>query len=143
MAVALGELRGLSSGEANWAGMKRFVTLVLLLAAVAWGDALSERLRPAVRSQFGQRYRYATVVPYKNTAFAAVTDVDAETRNSTGKRSRWAVYEYVGGRWSFVFAFEAGVDADEESARLDALFGKHRFSSEMRGKLMYGDETRL
>lgn len=123
--------------------MKRRFCLLLLLATVAWGDPLLDRLRPAVRSQFGQRYRYATVVPYKNTAFAAVTDVSADTRNSTGKRSRWAVYEYLGGRWSFVFAFEAGVDADEESARLDALFAKHRFSSQMRGQLMYGDETRL
>lgn len=123
--------------------MKQALLCILLLASVAWAQPLEERLRASVRSQFGTTYRYYNVVPYKNTAFAAVYDVDAQTRDSTGRRTRWAVYEYVGGRWAFVFAFESTVDADEESARLDALFAKHRFSSPMRGKLMYGDERRL
>lgn len=125
--------------------MKRFwITLLLLMVVpLAGADTVRERLGATVRAQFGQRMPYAVIVPYKRMYFATAYNVDADTRNSTGTRTHFAVYEYIGGRWKYIFEFDAGVDADEESARLDALFAKYRFSSEMRGKLMYGDEIRL
>lgn len=138
--------RGAPSGMPGLPGkeraMKKFLIALLLLApAVAQPSA--SRLHSAVRNQFGNAYRYYTLVPYKDTAFAATADVSADTRNSTGRATHWAVYEYVRGGWSFVFAFTSTVDADEESARLDRLFKSHRFSSDMRGKLMYGNELRF
>jgi hypothetical protein len=125
--------------------MSRTLWILLLLLAVPLASAQSmrERLTATVRAQYGQRMPYATLVPYKKMAFATAYNVDSETRNSTGKKTHFAVYEYVESRWKFIFEFDAGVDADEESARLDALFARYQFSSEMRGKLMYGDEFRL
>jgi hypothetical protein len=121
--------------------------LCLILWLTLWGWAqpvAEERLRAAVQAQFGRAYPYYTVVPYQNTAFAAVASLDSATRESTGQTTRWAVYEYLKGRWSLVFTFQSqGADADEESLRLDQLFAKHRFSSAMRGKLMYGEERRF
>lgn len=119
------------------------LALVLLIAPLARADSVRDRLSAAVQGQYGQRMPYATIVPYKQMYFATAYNVDSETRNSTGKKTHFAVYEYVASRWKFIFEFDAGVDADEESARLDALFAKYRFSSEMRGKLMYGEEIRL
>lgn len=125
-----------------WMGPLTWV-LLLLLASVPWAESVRERLAQTVRARYGNRMPYATLVAYKKMYFATAYDVDAETRNSTGRRTHFAVYEYVNQNWQFIFEFEAGVDADEESARLDALFARHRFSSQMRGKLMYGEEFRL
>ena len=121
----------------NW---KRSLIFFLLCLPVAAQPTLS-RLRPVVRSAFGNQMRYCTVVPYKNTAFAAACEVASQARG--GQPVHWAVYEYVGGRWSLVFTFTSTVDADEESARLDQLFARYRFSGQMRQKLMYGSENRL
>jgi len=87
--------------------------------------------------------KFYTLVPHGKSYFAAAYNVDSETRNSTGKKTHWAVYEYLKNRWSPVFEFDSTVDADEESERLGSLFAKNQFSSEMRGKLMYGRESRL
>ncbi|MBT9588638.1 hypothetical protein IV102_35205 [bacterium] len=119
------------------------LALLLMIVPAASADSVRERLSATVRAQYGQRMPYGIIVPYKKVYFATAYNVDSETRNSTGKKTHFAVYEYVGSRWKFIFEFDAGVDADEESARLDALFSKYQFSSEMRGKLMYGDELRL
>ncbi len=123
--------------------MKKLLLLILLTCSWAWADRVRDQLEMAVSQRFGQRMPYATIVPYKNLYFASVYNVDSETRNSTGKKTHFAIYEYVGGRWKYVFEFDCGVDADEESARLDALFARNRFSSEMRGKLMYGQQLSL
>lgn len=126
--------------------MARWPLLFLLIAwgfTAGWCDTLRESLARTVRSQYAGRMPYATIVAHKNLHFAAAYNVDSETRNSTGKKTHFAVYEYIGGRWKFIFEFDAGVDADEESERLDALFARHRFSSPMRGQLMYGDELRI
>ena len=125
--------------------MKRIMVLlsVLLLGLGAQADSLRGQLRSTVQSRFGQRMGYFTLVPYKRTYFAAAYNVDSETRNSTGRKTHWAIYEYVNSRWSYIFEFDSTVDADEESARLDTLFGKYRFSSTMRGQLMYGNEERF
>ncbi len=126
--------------------MNRWILLLLLLplgVANAWSDTLRESLGRTVRAQYAGRMPYATIVAHKNLYFAVAYNVDSETRNSTGKKTHFAVYEYVGKRWKYVFEFAAGVDADEESERLDALFARHRFSSQMRGQLMYGDELRI
>ena len=123
--------------------MKKIALALLLLIVPAAADSVRERLSATVRAQYGQRMPYAIIVPYKKVYFATAYNVDSETRNSTGKKTPSAVYEFLSSRWKFIFEFDAGVDADEESARLDALFSKYQFSSEMRGKLMYGDELRL
>lgn len=121
----------------------RILLVLFLLVGVVSGQGLDGALRNKVRAQYGNRYSYYTIVPYKNTAFAAVYDVDSDTRNSTGRATNWAVYEFVHGHWSYIFSFQSTVDADEESERLDRLFAKHRFSSTMRGNLMYGEERRF
>ena len=123
--------------------MKKIALALLFLMVPAAADSVRERLSATVRAQYGQRMPYAIIVPHKKVYFATAYNVDSETRNSTGKKTHFAVYEYVGSQWKYIFEFDAGVDADEESARLDALFSKYQFSSEMRGKLMYGDELRL
>jgi len=119
------------------------IILLVLLANVAWAQGVRERLADTVRARYGDRMPYATIVPYKKMYFATAYNVPAETRNSTGQKTHFAVYEYLDQRWQFIFEFDAGVDADEESARLDALFARYRFSSDMRGRLMYGDELRF
>lgn len=121
----------------------RQIVVLLFLTALALAQSLPQGLRALIQQRFGARMPYATLVPYKNTYFAAAYNVDADTRNSTGKKTHWAVYEYVQGHWSYIFEFDSTVDADEESARLDALFARYRFSSDMRGQLMYGQEQRL
>jgi hypothetical protein len=123
--------------------MKKILLLLLLSCSWAWADRVRDALGQAVAQRFGQRMPYATIVPYKNMFFGSAYNVTADTRNSTGKKTHFAIYEYVGGRWKYIFEFDCGVDADEESARLDALFAKNRFSSEMRAKLMYGPEISL
>lgn len=123
--------------------MKKILLLILLTCSWGWADRVRDQLGLSVAQRYGQRMRYGTIVPFKNLFFGAAYNVDSETRNSTGKKTHFAIYEYVGGSWKFIFEFDCGVDADEESARLDALFAKHRFSSDMRGKLMYGQEVRL
>ena len=123
--------------------MKKILLLILLTCSWVWADRVRDQLGLAVSQRYGNRMRYGTIVPYKNAFFGSAYNVDSETRNSTGKKTHFAIYEYVGGRWKYVFEFDCGVDADEESARLDALFAKNRFSSEMRGKLMYGQELSL
>ncbi len=116
---------------------------MLLVGPVVQAESLESRLASTVRQRYGQRMHYATIVPYKKLYFGAVYNVPAEVRNSTGQKTHWAIYEYVGARWQFIFEFDATVDADEESARLDNLFARHRFSSNMRGQLMYGEEIPL
>ena len=123
--------------------MKRVLAILVLLVLPAWSLTLREQLRSLVSSRYGTRMSYCTLVPFGKQHFAAVADVGAEVRNSSGARTHWAIYEHTRGKWKFVFEFDATVDADEESERLDRLFAKHRFSSEMRGRLMYGDERRL
>lgn len=123
--------------------MLKTLLIVALSSVLVLADGLSQRLAASVQSRYGSRMRYATIVPHGKLHFAAIANVDSDTRNSTGKKTHWAIYEYVGGRWKYIFEFDAGVDADAESARLDTLFSRHRFSSDMRGKLMYGDEQRL
>ena len=123
--------------------MKKILLLMLLTCSWGWADRVRDQLGMAVSQRYGQRMPYATIVPFKNAFFGSAYNVDSDTRNSTGKKTHFAIYEYVNGRWKYVFEFDCGVDADEESARLDALFAKYRFSSEMRGKLMYGRELSL
>lgn len=123
--------------------MKKILLLLWLSCSWAWADRVRDQLGLAVSQRFGERMPYATIVPYKNMFFGAAYNVNADTRNSTGKKTHFAIYEYIGGRWKYIFEFDCGVDADEESARLDALFAKNRFSSEMRAKLMYGQELSL
>ena len=120
-----------------------WLLLVLLTGPVVRAEGLESRLASTVRQRYGERMPYATIVPYKKLYFGAAYNVPAEVRNSTGKKTHWAIYEYVNSRWQFIFEFDATVDADEESARLDALFSRHRFSSNMRGQLMYGEEIPL
>lgn len=123
--------------------MKKILLLLLLSCSWAWADRVRDQLGMVVSGRYGNRMPYGTIVPYKKTFFGAAYNVDADTRNSTGKKTHFAIYEYVGGNWKYIFEFDCGVDADEESARLDALFAKYRFSSEMRAKLMYGQQLSL
>ena len=123
--------------------MKKLLLLLLLSCSWAWADRVRDQLGMTVSQRYGNRMPYGTIVPYKNMFFGSAFNVDSDTRNSTGKKTHFAIYEYVGGKWKYIFEFDCGVDADEESARLDALFAKNRFSSEMRGKLMYGQELSL
>lgn len=123
--------------------MKKTLVWLLLTCSWAWADRVRDQLGLLVSQRYGSRMPYGTIVPYKNMYFASAYNVDADTRNSTGKKTHFAIYEFVGGRWKYIFEFDCGVDADEESARLDALFAKNRFSSEMRAKLMYGQQLSL
>ncbi len=123
--------------------MKKILLVLLLSCSWAWADRVRDQFGMAVSQRYGNRMPYGIIVPYKNMFFASAFNVNSDTRNITGKKTHFAIYEYVGGKWKYIFEFDCGVDADEESARLDALFAKNRFSSAMRGKLMYGQELSL
>lgn len=124
--------------------MWKKLLLALLCLGLAWAQSLRQQLASVVAQRYGQRMPYVTMVPYKTYHFACLANVDSETRNSTGQKTHYAVYEHAKGKgWRFVFEFDCAVDADEESARLDKLFMRNQFSSQMRGRLMYGEEQGL
>ena len=124
--------------------MLKRLFVVLLLLATCLAQGLREQLASVVSQRYAKRMPYATIVAYKSYHFAALANRDSDTRNSTGGKTHFAIYEHLPGKgWRFVFEFDAGVDADEESSRLDRLFMQHQLSAQMRGRLMYGEEQSL
>lgn len=117
------------------------VVMFWLLAASAGAQSVEGKLARAVRQRFGARMHFVTVVPYKSTYFGS--SVNASWQSDPNHTKHYAIWEYVHGRWSYIFECSALTDADEEHAELDRLFRKHGFSPQMREKLMYGKARRM
>ena len=97
---------------------------MLLVGPVVQAESLESRLASTVRQRYGQRMHYATIVPYKKLYFGAVYNVPAEVRNSTGQKTHWAIYEYVGARWQFIFEFDATGQLASHTHAASAQFGE-------------------
>lgn len=119
----------------------RIVVILFLLSVSAWAQPthVTQGLRQAAAQRYqvggewvdGKAYvnRY-TIVPYKEMYFATTSGSDKYGMDF------YAVWEYVGGKWKFIFEHthtDAGPEVERE---LDALYAKYRFSSSMRKKLM-------
>ena len=79
-----------------------------------------------------------TIVPYKNIYFASTSGSDENGMDF------YAIWEYLeDGKWHFIFQHSATNAGPEAHAEYDKIYAKHRFSPQMRKKLMRGPEKKF
>lgn len=125
----------------------RFLLAVLITGFVltpicqAQPNHVVQRLRAAAAQRYqvggewvdGRPYvnRY-TIVPYKKLYFASTSGSDKYGMDF------YAIWEYLDGKWVYIFEYNETDAGPEVEKRLDELYAKHRFSSAMRKKLTRG-----
>lgn len=82
---------------------------------------LGQELRQASQERYGAKVTWAAWVPYRDLYFG-----------STQQQGRWAIWERVNGRWSFVLDHPGGIS----EAELDTLYARHQLSPTMRRRLL-------
>ena len=119
------------------------VSIFLLLTSVTL--AQPAQVESSLRTAAGQRFQvggewtegqanvvWYTIVPYKNLYFASTSGSDEYGMDF------YAIWEYLDGKWHFIFKHSNSDAGPEVERELDQLYAKHRFSSSMRKKLMNG-----
>lgn len=116
--------------------------VALLVPALAQPIDIDNQLRQAAaeRYQIGGEWNarpnvnWYTIVPYKELYFASMSGSDENGMDF------YSVWEYLDGKWHFIFQHSATDAGPEAEAELDEIYARHRFSSKMRKMLMHGPE---